>query len=431
MSPRFEKVLLAIALIDIPFQIGGPLWHDQTITALGSPGSVDLTITTLALGGLYAGCLLRAALNNTDLPYRRWRLCVPLTVYFVVMALSGTIAQRPGLSLVQLYAFGEVFLLLLYIANRTRTHKDALFVVVVLLIAICLHAAATVVLSQIGHTIHVTGFTAEVTPGPYGFNRVGLPSSPNLAASCVATLLSLALGTLLTPVRGWVRKLAFVAFFSGSVSLVLTLSRGGWLEFACSTLIIGFFGVRRGWISPRRALIGLIFALIICAPLYGRIQTRLSGDDEGSAESRLPLNEIAFRMIKEHPLVGVGADNFPVLMSNYISTYNVGDYLVTVHNNYLLILSETGAVGLVTYLWALFALIRQGWQCSRSEDRFLAPLALAFVGASFGLMLHMMVDKFSEGMDAFWAFAGLVIAMRSMANAQRTEWPAAQHPTLC
>ncbi len=414
MSAKVEKLLFAVALIDVPFQIGGPMWKDQAVTDLGSPGSLDLTITTLALFGLYAGCFLRATLDPGVSSPRRWHIYMPLTVYFIILGLSATFSQRPGLSLVELYVFGQMFLLLLYIANRTRTHKDVRFVVIFLLIGIALHGVVTVILSRIGHTVHVTGFTAEVTAGFQGFNRVGLPGSPNLAASCAATLLSLALGTLLTNERGWVRKVALISLVSGCVSLVLTLSRGGWLEFACSALIFGYFSFRRGWISPKLTLLALGSAIIICLPLYSRIQFRLSADDEGSAESRIPLDEIAFRMISEHPIIGIGANNFPVQMSNYVTTYNVGDFLATVHNNYLLIWSETGALGLAAYLWALFAIIRLAWRCSKSEDRFLAPIALAFVGASVGLMLHMMVDKFAEGMDAYWAFAGLVIAMQSI-----------------
>jgi hypothetical protein len=36
---------------------------------------------------------------------------------------------------------------------------------------------------------------------------------------------------------------------------------------------------------------------------------------------------------------------------------------------------------------------------------------VAFVGAAAGLMLHMTVEKFIEGMDAFWVFAALVTAL--------------------
>jgi putative inorganic carbon (HCO3(-)) transporter len=418
MSAWLEKVLLAVAVLDIPFQIGGPVWKDQAITDLGSPGSLDFTITTIALCGLYAAAFLRAALDSSEGSPRHWRLFLPLTLYFGVMGLSVMVAERPSLSIVELYLLGQVFLLFLYIANRTRTRNDVLFVVVLFLISITLHGVASVVLTRIGHTVHVTGFTAEVTPAAEGFSRVGLPGSPNLAASCAATLLSVALGTLLTNVRGWVRKLAWVALCSGSVSLVLTLSRGGWLEFACSVFIIGYFALRRGWISRTLPIIAFIFALIVSVPLYSRIEFRLSSDDEGSAESRVPLDEIASRMIRDHPLMGVGANNFPVRMPDYLNTYNVRDYLATVHNTYLLIWSETGALGLIAYLWALFALMRQAWRCSKSDDPLLAPIALAFVGASVGLMLHMMVDKFVDGIDAFWAFGGLIIAIQNITKAR-------------
>jgi O-antigen ligase len=418
MSARGEKGLLAVALLNIPFQIGGPLWQDEAISDLGSPGSPTLTLTTLALCGLYAGWFLRATIDKAAHPQTRWRFSLPLTIYFVVITLSASVAQRPALSFVELYLSGQMFLLFLYVANWTRTHNDVLFIVVFLLIGLTLNGAAAVVLNHVGHTIHVTGFFAQVTEGDLSVHRVGLPGSPNLAASYVATVLSLALGVLLTNLRGSVRKLACAAVLSGAVHLVLTLSRGGWLEFLTSCMIIWFFSLRRGWTSVKLPLIVFILSVIVCVLLYGHIEARLGSDEAAdSADARLPLNEIAFRMISDHPILGVGVNNFPVRLSDYVNTYNVGDYLVTVHNNYLLIWSETGICGLVAYLWFLVAIVRQAWRCFRCGDRFVAPIALGFLGAVVGLMLHMMVDKFVENMDAFWVFAGLMVAMQDMTTA--------------
>lgn len=156
--------------------------------------------------------------------------------------------------------------------------------------------------------------------------------------------------------------------------------------------------------------------LVLAIPFRGVISERLYGDDKGSAASRMPLNDLATAMIADHPLLGVGANNFALAMEPYKAHSFSGDFFYTVHNTYLLVCAETGIGGLVVFLWFLIAVLRQGFKCSRLRDPLFAPLALGCFAAVVGLMVHMNFEPFGSGpeMDVLWLFAGLVTAMTSL-----------------
>src|SRR5207245_4532658 len=106
---------------------------------------------------------------------------------------------------------------------------------------------------------------------------------------------------------------------------------------------------RRSWLVPS-LLVGLLAVLSLT---FGEsIAARLTDDDAGSAQVRIPLMETASRIIAEHPLLGVGANNYTVALADHASTHSA-EFLYTVHNQYLLVWAETGLAGLMALLWFL------------------------------------------------------------------------------
>jgi O-antigen ligase len=128
--------------------------------------------------------------------------------------------------------------------------------------------------------------------------------------------------------------------------------------------------------------------------LFGqRLEERLLAD-EGSAHARVPLMKLALSMAEDHPVLGVGANNFPVRIPEYAGWDLRGQWLYTVHNRYLVVWSETGTPALICYVWFLVAACLQGRRIWRARDRFLSPLALGLSCALLGLMAHMLVEVF-------------------------------------
>lgn len=148
------------------------------------------------------------------------------------------------------------------------------------------------------------------------------------------------------------------------------------------------------------------------------IVVRIFGDDAGSAQSRLPLISIAWRMIMDAPIMGVGANNFAMVLPPYVTPEFNDRWLYTVHNKYLLVWAETGIGGLAAFLWFLLATIRRGWVCWQFQDRMLSPIALAFAAATAGHMIHMAVDIFNSRpqVQMLWVIAAIIAAIRNMGS---------------
>src|SRR5207245_8310594 len=69
-----------------------------------------------------------------------------------------------------------------------------------------------------------------------------LIGAPNSAASYLGMLMAMAVGVLLAKVGRMDKYLAAAALAMGTIPLIFTLSRGGWLGFLVSLATIAVFG---------------------------------------------------------------------------------------------------------------------------------------------------------------------------------------------
>jgi O-antigen ligase len=140
----------------------------------------------------------------------------------------------------------------------------------------------------------------------------------------------------------------------------------------------------------------LSIALVVVAVVFqNAILQRILGPDQGAAESRLPLNQLALNIIADHPIIGVGANNYATVMVDYLGPEFTGEWIFTVHNRYLLIWAEAGFLGLLSWLAFLGLTIYYGYQCWRLNDRFYSILGLGAVAGILAHMLHMTYDIFN------------------------------------
>ncbi|MGH9845691.1 MAG: O-antigen ligase family protein, partial [Blastocatellia bacterium] len=156
---------------------------------------------------------------------------------------------------------------------------------------------------------------------------------------------------------------------------------------------------------------------LLAIPFSGKIVSRLTDDDRGSAEVRLPLIQVALAMIADNPVLGVGMGSYESVMRNYDETPE----LVTehfdwpVHNVYLHIAAETGLPGLLLFL-ALAALAsRRGWMVLRNSgaDPLLRALALGLLAGMAAYLINGLKEGscFQTGMmRPFFLLCGLLLA---------------------
>lgn len=185
---------------------------------------------------------------------------------------------------------------------------------------------------------------------------------------------------------------------------------------------LGLFWLLAWW-RGRLSLVLPIVAIICAIPiaLYFRelIIDRLFGDDNGAAEARLPLMLLALRMIRDHWLFGVGANNFALHLREYLTPEMAAEWITTVHNKYLLVWAETGIFGFLTFLAFLLTTLRRGWRIWQLDDRLLGPIGLGFTMALVGWMAHMFFDIFHNRsqVQLLLLLGGLIAALGNMAPA--------------
>ena len=123
-----------------------------------------------------------------------------------------------------------------------------------------------------------------------------------------------------------------------------------------------------------------------------------------------------------NPLLGVGINNFTVVMLQYANMEHAGTWLYAVHNTYLLVWAEIGTLGFLAFVWFLLATVRRGWQCWKFGDRQLSLLVLGFTAAIVGHAIQLNFDTFQNraSVQMLWVSAALIAVMHSLG---RTKMP--------
>jgi putative inorganic carbon (HCO3(-)) transporter len=421
-----QKTLLAVIILDIPLQFGTHLFYDEKLEAFGAMGGLSISAATLALMGLYAGWFMRTLANPKEEGGPRFHISVPLLIYLAIIAISIFSAQDARLAIFEACLFLESFLLYLYVTNCVRAREEVLFVVRVLLVGGLVESLAIIALGVFGMPSTIWGLPTHIhveSAARGGYMRIGgTLGAPNSTGAYLGILVSVAVSMLFTNLGRRHKLLAWAVLVLGGTALILTFSRGGWIALVASLCFLCFFVGRRRGLSMRGFIAGLVILTAVYLAFHGVISERLFSDDRGSAESRIPLMNLAFRIFADNPMLGVGANNFSVAMGHYLTPEFRHGFLYAVHNKYLLVLCETGIGGLLAFLAFLWATIRTGWQCWAFKDSFLSTLALGFTAGIAGHMIHMTVDIFRGRpiQQLIWLMAALLFAMHRMLSESST-----------
>jgi O-antigen ligase len=309
----------------------------------------------------------------------------------------------------------QTFLLYLYIVKRIRTREDVYFLTMLLIGSMFLHSLVMFGLRGIGHSIIIGPLHARIDPG---MRVAGTFGSPNGTAGMLALLLAPCLGAMVLGARGWGRRLPLLAFVTGCLALVLTLTRGGWLGAGLSVSLFYLVALRRRSLSFWASVGVAASGILIVALLQETIAARISEEGAATLEGRMALMKIAYEMAIDNPILGVGANNFAAAMHPYIGDLDLaGTTPRTVHNKYMLVWAENGTIGLVAFVCFLLATVRQGWQTWKHGDRLIAPLGLGFGLGVLGQMAHMNLDLFHArpSVQLLWLVAGIITVLHALA----------------
>jgi O-antigen ligase len=195
------------------------------------------------------------------------------------------------------------------------------------------------------------------------------------------------------------------------LALILTQSRSGMVTFAVLTLL-GIFLSRSPVIFRRAAIAMIPVTVVFLAALFLRYETPVSAalGDTG----RLMTYDLAWKIIQDRPLTGIGFANTPEAYDTYAKAYVVilGQAMV-IHNAMLEVFAEQGIFGLMVYLaTALVPIGILGLRAVRlSKTNYpvceIAALNIPIVFFMFGIFSHGYITQ--EFYWAYMAFAFIVI----------------------
>jgi putative inorganic carbon (hco3(-)) transporter len=394
-----RRILLAVVLLDIPFQIDQNFAYRYDAAELGALGGFNISLTTIALAGLYAAWILDHLVHRHHSPDVPARLLLPLALYVSLSGLSVVTALDAGLYARGMSLLLQMFLLYVYLVGTVRTASDVTFVVAWLLCGLALESLIILGLGLAGEGFNFPGVAARVDLYSDEFGVAarfgGTVGSPNNAGMYLEMLLAPAIAVLATTLGRPYKVLAVLGLGLGSAALMTTYSRGSWLAASLSLVIVCLSLWRGRRLSPAVPVVFLVLLSAIALLFHEAVSNRLTGDDRGAARSRVSLMGTAFEIIEDDPVRGVGANNYTAALERRMSLFG-NQWLFTVHNQYLIVWAETGLAGLAAFLWFLLAALRYGWQRWRRADALLSPLALGFTAALAGQMVHMHVDLFNS-----------------------------------
>ncbi|MAT96891.1 MAG: hypothetical protein CL608_07095 [Anaerolineaceae bacterium] len=229
--------------------------------------------------------------------------------------------------------------------------------------------------------------------------------------------------------RNWFNWLWLGLTLLGTMALLLTQSRSGWLGGAAAIYCLTFlwaFMQPKGSRKQRH-----LFILAGLLTLGGLVGLAIIGPDRLVELWQDPAQETAvgslgslnFRQevwlwtivaVQDFPFTGVGLGSFRRVIRrlyplNVVPSYDVAH----AHNVYLHTAVDIGIPGLIFYLALVGLVLVLGWQAARNNAK-LRPYALGLIAGLIGFHVYGLGDVLALGSKtgvAFWFLLGLVTTL--------------------
>lgn len=275
------------------------------------------------------------------------KLYISLTLLLVLMAISITYSLEKPL------AIGESIRFFTYIVSGfIAVNEFKEIIEKELLVNTFIFASLAISLVGLGQMFTGKGMTVGIIINGINVPRMestlGNPNSLG-AFAVIAFFPVLMLGIYERDLRK--RYLYFILDILLIINIVLTFSRNSWIALTLGIIALTLI---YNWRFIIILISGGVLALAI-PKVLNRIK-QLS--DMSINDSRLKIWAIAFKIIKDHPIKGVGNGNFITYYDIYTDKYpqfKMEAYSrFPTHNHYLKIYSELGLFGSIAFALSLF-----------------------------------------------------------------------------
>ena len=160
----------------------------------------------------------------------------------------------------------------------------------------------------------------------------------------------------------------------------------------------------RTWLSLEGVLPGRTIVTVAGPAVGGPLPTRGRMPTGVMRMPRSVLWATALQISADHPVVGIGPDNFRLTYGRYLNLA-AWDSRVHANNTYLEVLVGMGAIGAVALLWLIVAAGRSALARLRAADVETMPLVAAATAACVAIAAHGVVDSFLTFTSTYVVFA--------------------------
>jgi O-antigen ligase len=350
-------------------------------------------------------------------------ITLPTLALIVMSCVSMLAARNITLSLFDVLMYVKMLIFFLFLANNIRDSSDLSLVLSALFLGLVMESGIMLAQYYSGSALGLVGteelsnFVAYKRDARLVLRPGGTVGNVNGFARYLGYLLPIASVLMLTTREGKLFALSFVAALGGLVALIITQSRSVWGAYAIAMALAMVFILTRQLITLRTLKrLSLASVLLVgLAIFYGEtVYTRLTGDDHGSANSRVTTARVAFSIINDHPVIGVGANNYDSYIRQYWRIEDPFTKVAVVHNNYLLILAEIGVLGFAAFAWLLLALLVRTLMAMKARVKYFREVAVGLFASVVCFLLASLADGYKSSltlMYLFWTVAAITEAL--------------------
>lgn len=190
---------------------------------------------------------------------------------------------------------------------------------------------------------------------------------------------------------------------------VLSGTRGIWASAVFAVIFVGYLIIRRYPVRKEALLpLALFFiSLPVAALIFNSPQFKFTGTpseravfserirsivdtQETSNQGRIYIWKETIRSMSEHPLLGVGIGNFPVVLALNPSAIKAG---ASAHNLYLNFFAELGVLGFITTTTLIAVIMKKGWDVfMRGTDEYVRFFGLNALIYLIWILWYSMTD---------------------------------------
>ena len=353
----------------------------DSFTKLGYPSIIK------PLAVLVAFALLAHYLYAGQLPVghrKTARIEFFLLAYFVVVIASYLVATDKNQTLNDILDLAKdivIIYCILFALREPQSWKQTIWLIILTTVALCCLSLYQLITHNYAQSFFDTAsVTMDKVFSDSAIPRIGGPiNAPNLWGQILVAVSTLLIFRIIHE-KHFLVKLAGLVMLGIIVYIVLnTYSRGAYLVLAIDAILILFVFEKQFNLFVGFAGLGLLILLIPFLPSTYRARFITLSDftaqngiyQDTSFRGRTSEALTGLTMFASHPLLGVGAGNYPVNYQHY--TQLIGIEFRTQqrdpHSLYVQLLAETGILGTIAFLGMAFSLLRALNRACRAVER--------------------------------------------------------------